>query len=100
MTDTLLPRVADLLTQSLSLWGVAGRVGSGAGERIEIAAAGKSLAVRRADPGAPFRWTIETPGRRRHALSVHGVLKVVRSELDPAYEPGRLRVAAGARGQA
>ena len=95
MTDLLAPRLAALLAESFALWRVTARVAREDDGRIVIAVAdGRRLAVRRADPGAPFRWTIEGAGRPRHVRSVHGVLKVVRAALDAGYEPGRLRVAA------
>jgi hypothetical protein len=46
-----------------------------------------------APEGVPFRWVVKIGGRTRTALSVAGVLGIVRQVVDPNYRPLRVRIA-------
>ena len=85
-------RVARLLSRSLALWSVPGRVGQEGGA-IVVASLGRSLAIARAAPDLPFRWLVTVDGRARPAISVIAVLRQVRLALDPGYAKTRVRIA-------
>jgi len=88
----LLPAVHELLRQSLSAWRIAGEVRHEAEATLLIIAGGKELRVRVARE-RPFRWMVDAGGRSRGALSIAGLLRAVRSAVDPNYRPVRLRIA-------
>ena len=90
-TDT---RVLALLRVSLASWGIAATIASEPDGRWLIKPDGQpAVRVGRAPPGIPFRWLVAIgPGRWRPASSVAGLLRILRSTLDPAWRPGRARV--------
>lgn len=56
---------------------------------------GGDIHITRAPPELPFRWLVRmATGRERPASSVTGLLRVLRSTLDPSWRPGRARVVA------
>lgn len=83
-----------LLERSLRAWRLIGRVERLDPGGIAIDGLGRRIVVRRAGPGDPFRWWIESEGRTRPAISAVAVLRQVRSVLDPGYRPARVRIAA------
>ena len=89
------PALRALLADSLTLWGVAGRVEI-ADESIKIIAGEKVLHVTQAAPAqAPMRWWLISEARRRPAASVLGLLRSLRYALNAtSAEPARARVAA------
>lgn len=93
MTALLADKLCGLLDASLAAWRIAGKARRDEAGAIIVNAAGKSIRIAAAAPGTPFRWTVTTPDRTRGAASVVGVLRAVRSAIDPQYSPMRLRVA-------
>ena len=85
-----------LIRTSLALWRIGATI-----ERSEDGSVlitlddGSAVRVGRAPVGIPFRWMVNTSaGRERPASSVTGLLRVLRSSLDPEWRPGRARVVA------
>ena len=89
------PALRALLADSLTLWGVAGRVEIADGG-VRIVADEQVLHVTQAEPGeAPMRWWLISETRRRPAASVLGLLRSLRYALNAtAAEPARARVSA------
>jgi hypothetical protein len=79
-----------LLTASLTVWQVTGRVQRDA-ERITLTAGAQTLLVARGAP--PFRWTVTFAGRERGVTSIAGLLRMVRRVVDPDHQTSRLRIA-------
>jgi hypothetical protein len=79
---------------SLATWRIAATVSTEPDGRWLIAPErAPALRVGRAPPGIPFRWLVTTAaGRERPASSVAGLLRILRSSLDPAWRPGRARI--------
>ena len=87
-------QVLRLMRASLALWRIGATVETApeGGWRVTTDNGGV-VRVGRAPPGIPFRWMIVTQtGRERPASSVAGLLRVLRSTLDPDWQPGRARV--------
>jgi hypothetical protein len=89
------PALRALLADSLTLWGVAGRVEIADGG-VRIIAGKHVLHVTQAAPEeAPMRWWLISETRRRPAASVLGLLRSLRYALNAtAAEPARARVSA------
>lgn len=89
------PALRALLADSLTLWGVAGRVEVADGG-VRISAGEQVLHVTQAEPGeAPMRWWLISETRRRPAASMLGLLRSLRYALNATgTEPARARVAA------
>jgi hypothetical protein len=83
----------ELLRQSLMVWGIKGKVRADTDGTIVLVAVGRELRLMRAEIGLPFRWMVCDGGRRRGATSIGGMLRMVRSEVDPDYQPARVRIA-------
>jgi hypothetical protein len=88
-------RLLPLVRISLATWGLSATVDDDPGGALCVALDdGSWLRVGRAPPGIPFRWMVTTStGRERPASSVTGLLRVLRSTLDPSWRPGRARIA-------
>jgi len=82
----------ELLTQSLVVWRVAGKVERTADGAIAIAGK-KDIRIEPAPEGSMFRWLVTIDGRQRRALSALAVLRQVREALDPDHATGRVRFA-------
>ena len=93
MTGAPQDRVCELLTQSLTAWGLDGSVERVADGAIVLRAKAKEIRVERAQENLPFRWTVTVDGRTRGAISLVAVLRRVRSALDPGYAASRVRIA-------
>lgn len=89
------PALRALITDSLTLWGVAGRVEI-ADAGVRITAGDQVLHVAPALPEeGPMRWWLISEARRRPAASILGLLRSLRYALNAtAAEPARARVAA------
>lgn len=89
------PALRALITDSLTLWGVTGRVDI-ADAGVRITAGDQVLHVAQAAPEeAPMRWWLISEARRRPAASVLGLLRSLRYALNAtATEPARAQVAA------
>ena len=92
-TDEMMTALARLLASSLALWKRSGTVRCDAGGGILVEIEGHVARIARAAPGVPFRWAITVDGRERVASSVNGLLRVLRSSLDPVFRPSRVRIA-------
>lgn len=86
--------VLALIRASLALWGVDAAVSVGAGGLIGIVHSSATMGIDRAPAALPFRWLVTIGARQRAASSATGLLRVIRSELDPSWRPGRVRIAA------
>ncbi|MFN8982047.1 MAG: hypothetical protein ACK5X9_05875, partial [Alphaproteobacteria bacterium] len=84
------PALRALLADSLTLWGVAGRVEIADGS-VRIIADEQVLHVTPATPGeAPMRWWLISEGRQRPAASMLGLLRSLRYALNAtSAEPAR-----------
>lgn len=89
------PALRALIADSLTLWGVAGRVDI-ADEGVRITAGDQVVHVTQARPEeAPMRWWLISETRRRPAASMLGLLRSLRYALNATgAEPARARVAA------
>jgi hypothetical protein len=89
------PALRALIADSLTLWGVAGRVDI-ANADVRITAANLVLHVAPALPEeTPMRWWLISETRRRPAASMLGLLRSLRYALNAtSAEPARARVAA------
>jgi hypothetical protein len=95
VTAAVLHRLHLLLDESLRAWRIAGEVVRDEAGSIVVAAQSERLVVASAPEGVPFRWVVKTGGRTRTAMSVTGVLGIVRQAVDPGYQPLRVRIAPG-----
>ena len=87
-------QVLRLMRASLALWRIGATIETApeGGWRV-ITDAGGVVRIGRASPDIPFRWMIVTDtDRERPASSMTGLLRVLRSVLDPDWRPGRARV--------
>ena len=87
-------RVITLIRVSVATWDIAATIAAepAGGWRI-VPDRQPPLRVGRAPPGIPFRWLVTTAnGREPPASSVAGLLRILRSTLDPEWRPGRARV--------
>jgi hypothetical protein len=87
-------RVLALLRASLAVWKIDAALATEPDGRWRLSlATGGHVHVSRAPEGIPFRWMVTTPaGRERPASSVTGLLRVLRSTLDPDWRTGRARI--------
>jgi hypothetical protein len=93
VTAAVLHRTFRLLEESLRAWHIAGTVERDESGGILVTAKGERLQVMQAPDGVPFRWVVNVGGRTRTAMSVTGVLGIVRQAVDPSYQPLRARIA-------
>lgn len=93
MTAAVLHRLHLLLDESLRAWRIAGEVARDEAEGIVITAKDARLVVTPAPEGVPLRWVVAAGGRTRTAMSVTGVLGIVRQGMDANYRPLRVRIA-------
>lgn len=103
MTTPLPESLAELLRAALEAWRIEGLVARDQDGALLIFRAKRSavdrgegqqegIRVARAPAGLPFRFAVTIGGRERMATGVAGVLRLVRSAVDPDYEAQRLRV--------
>lgn len=93
MTAVVLHRMFRLLEESLRAWDIAGKVERDEASGIVVAMKDERLLVTPAPEGVPFRWVVKVGGRTRTAMSVTGVLGIVRQVVDPTYRPLQVRIA-------
>ena len=89
----------ELLVASLAWWRVDGTVTlqpDGALTVTRVSTPDEPLRIARAPAGLPFRWQVTLLGRTRSVSSVAGVLRTVRTVVDPGH--GGLRVRVGSAG--
>jgi hypothetical protein len=85
--------VHELLTQSLSAWGIGGRIERASDGSLRVGGSRKDIRIERSSHEM-FRWTVTIDGRQRQATSIVAVLRQVREALDPGYTMNRVRIAA------
>ena len=83
--------VRDLLAESLVAWRVDGDAELASDGAVVIGGK-RDIRIEPAPPETMFRWLITIDGRKRGALSLVGVLRQVRSALDPGYAANRVQV--------
>jgi hypothetical protein len=93
VTAAVLHRLHLLLDESLRAWQIPGEVVRDEAGGIVVTAKDARVAVTPAPEGVPFRWVVKIGGRTRTAMSVAGVLGIVRQVVDPNYRPLRVRIA-------
>ncbi|MET0568761.1 MAG: hypothetical protein ABWZ74_06750 [Hyphomicrobiaceae bacterium] len=93
MTAVVLHRTFRLLEESLRAWRIVGKVVRDETGGIVVTAKEERLLVTQAPEGVPFRWVVKVGARTRTAMSVTGVLGIVRQAIDPSYQPLRVRIA-------
>ena len=88
------PALRALIADSLTLWGVAGRVDI-VDAGVKITVGDQVLHVAQAAPAdAPMRWWLISETRQRPAASMLGLLRSLRYALNATNtEPARARVA-------
>ena len=85
--------VLSLIRASLAVWQVPATIRAVADDVWLIAVDdGRAIHLGRAPDGIPFRWMVKGNGRERPASSVAGLLRVLRSTLDPEWRPARARI--------
>jgi len=82
-----------LLTESLRAWRRAGTVSRTAEDAILIVSGETRIEVLPAPPDIPFRWLVRTAARERGVTGIPGLLRTVRSALDPDYDASKLQLA-------
>ena len=88
--------IHDLLAASLAWWKVDGVINVEPNGAMSITRAdipNEPLRIARAPAGLPFRWQVTFAGRTRSLSSVAGVLRTVRSVVDPAWAGQKVVVA-------
>jgi hypothetical protein len=85
--------VCELLTQSLTAWGVRGDVRRAEDGTIVVTTETASAIRIEKAADLPFRWMVSIGERQRGAVSLVAVLRRVRTALDPGYANARIRVA-------
>ena len=86
-------RVRRLLAFSLEAWRVKGDVCLEPDGALLLTAGDARLRVTRAAGNIPFRWMVSEAERTRGVASIAGLLRAVRSVVQPDYRPVRLRIA-------
>jgi hypothetical protein len=86
-------QLRELLAQSLLAWRVTGDVGRDSQDALVVTTNERQLHITRAaDASSPFRWMVTDGERTRGVTSIAGLLRAVRSAVDPSYRPIRLCV--------
>jgi hypothetical protein len=92
MTDAVSAGILTLLTESLPAWGLSGTVVRNANGLV-VAVGDAQIRITRAPADLPFRWMVTAGGRTRGAIGIPGLLRSVRSAIDPQFRPVRVRIA-------
>jgi hypothetical protein len=82
-----------LMTQSLVAWRLIGSVRGMSDGAILVSCQGHDIRIEPVPSDLPFRWMVIVDSRRRPAISIVAVLRMVRTALDPGYETMRARLA-------
>jgi hypothetical protein len=83
----------ELMAQSLMAWRLTGSVRATGDGAILITCDDQSIRIEAAPSDLPFRWIVIVDDRRRAAISLVAVLRMVRAALDPGYATMRARIA-------
>jgi len=96
-TTAVFERLAVLLKESLIAWQCRAHISVLQTEphaiRVHVSDPEATINIERAPAEMPFRWIVETGGRKRAAASVVGVLRIVRQSVAPDYQPAKVRIA-------
>jgi hypothetical protein len=83
----------ELVRQSLVAWRLNGSVGPASDGAILVFCQERNIRIEPAPSDLPFRWIVIVDDRRRPAISLVAVLRILRAALDPGYAPMRARIA-------
>ena len=83
----------ELMAQSLAAWRLSGSVRTTSNGAILVTCEEHNIRIEPAPPDLPFRWIVIVDHRRRGAISLVAVLRMVRVALDPGYATMRARIA-------
>ena len=86
--------VVVLLQESLAAWRVRAVIRRSPDGSLELCAADVLLTIARAPDGLPFRWLVGEPQRRRPVSGLPGLLRTLRTAVDPGFRPLPVRIAA------
>ena len=93
MTNGVSDLVHQLLVQSLAAWKATGQAQREADGSVLVTAGDKRLCISRAPSDLPCRWMVDDGARTRGATGIAGLLRIVRTAVDPDYRAVRLRIA-------
>jgi hypothetical protein len=91
--SALSEHLRELMAQSLIAWRLAGSVRGTSDGAILVSCQEHNIRIEPAPSGLPFRWIVVADNRRRPAISIVAVLRMVRAALDPGYATMRARIA-------
>jgi hypothetical protein len=83
----------ELMTQSLVAWRLTGSVRATSDGAILVTCEEHNIRIEPAPSDLPFRWIVIVDDRRRNAISLVAVLRMVRAGLDPGYAALPARIA-------
>jgi CTP:molybdopterin cytidylyltransferase MocA len=83
----------ELMTQSLVAWRLTGSVRAMSDGAILVTCEEHNIRIEPAPSDLPFRWIVIVDDRRRAAISLVAVLRMVRAALDPGYAALPARIA-------
>ena len=83
----------ELMAQSLIAWRLTGSVRGTGNGAVLVSCREHNIRIEPAPSGLPFRWIVVLDNRRRAAISLVAVLRMVRAALDPGYTTMRARIA-------
>jgi hypothetical protein len=83
----------ELMAQSLVAWRLTGSVRATSDGAILVTCRDHDIRIEPAPSDLPFRWIVIVDDRRRTAISLVAVLRMVRAALDPGYATMRARIA-------
>jgi len=91
--SALSEHLCELMAQSLVAWRLTGSVHLTSDGAILVSCQEHNIRIEPAPSGLPFRWIVIVDDRRRAAISLVAVLRMVRAALDPGYATMRARIA-------
>jgi hypothetical protein len=83
----------ELMTQSLLAWRLTGSVRGTSDGAILVSCQEHNIRIEPTASDLPFRWIVTIDNRSRRAISLVGVLRQVRTVLDPGYAMTRALIA-------
>jgi hypothetical protein len=84
-----LEHLHELMTQSLLAWRLTGSVHGTSDGAIVVSCQEHNIRIEPTASDLPFRWIVIIDNRSRRAISLVGVLRQVRTALDPGYATTR-----------
>jgi len=82
----------ELMAQSLVAWRLTGSIRATGDGAILVTCQEHNIRIEPAPSDLPFRWIVIVDNRRRAAISLVAVLRMVRAALDPGYAALRARI--------